>query len=29
MVVMDMAWGAVVSGVCAYIGARAALAIAG
>jgi uncharacterized membrane protein len=28
MVVMDMAWGAVVSGVCAYIGARAALAFA-
>jgi len=26
MVVIDMAWGAVVSGVCAYIGARAALA---
>ena len=26
MVMMDMAWGAVVSGVCAYSGARAALA---
>jgi len=25
-VMMDMAWGAVVSGVCAYSGARAALA---
>ena len=29
MVAMDMAWGAVVSGISAYIGARAALAIAG
>lgn len=29
MVVMDMAWGAVVSGLCAYIGARVALALAG
>ncbi len=29
MVVLDMVWGAVLSGVCAYIGARAALAYAG
>ena len=29
MVVMDMTWGAVVSGISAYIGARAALAFAG
>lgn len=29
MVVMDMAWGAVVSGLSAYVGARAALAFTG
>lgn len=29
MVVMDMAWGAVLSGVSAYIGARVALAVTG
>ena len=29
MVMMDMAWGAVVSGISAYIGARAALAFMG
>ncbi|RUS63510.1 DUF2177 family protein [Pseudorhodobacter sp. E13] len=29
MVLIDMTWGAVISGVCAYIGARVALAFAG
>jgi uncharacterized membrane protein len=29
MVAVDMAWGAVVSGICAYIGAKLALAISG
>ncbi|WP_323007888.1 DUF2177 family protein [Pseudorhodobacter sp.] len=29
MVFMDLTWGAVVSGISAYIGARAALALAG